>query len=921
MRLSHYEWDPEKDLIAEGGFSEVFKAKDLNSEGRYVALKIYKEAVSRGTSGSTGQKKYSLEKEFAKIDGLSHTNLITYFELEYITHKDAMGRDTSYPVLIMEYAGEGTLNQAIKNKISTSEAQDIISEVAHALQYLHRQGIIHRDLKPGNVLFSKDRTKKRVAKVTDFGISQDILSDKTIQQSMTEGVGTPHYMAPEQFFKRKFGLNGDISERTDIWALGVISYKTLTGKLPFGHGVKDYELIRDEIISKEPNYDVVPERFKACIKKCLQKNAVDRYASVSEFIKDLNGQDNSENTVFLGNTSQGNTVPPQNIKKRRVWPLVLTGIFAIALSVGGYSFYKSSKVKSLLVGAWDAYKTGDHKNAYEQYLRASEYGSGEAFYFLSTLNQYGYGTEQSYEMAIENADKAVEQGFEMANFQHGWNYYYGLGHNRDSSKAMEYFGKANKAVKKLSDAGMPEAQNVYGIMHRLGLEVDQDLEKSEALYEKAAAQNHPAAIENLAYIKRAKKEYKAAYDGYTKCKDLNRYSCYRGLAEMYRYGYYPEKDTVKALELYTTAAENSDVQSQYWLGKFYNKGILAKRDPIKSISWYTKAAENGYLDAQNELGIIYYDDKNYSEAGNWFQKAADKGNAFASYNLALIYYNGYGRPKDVSAAYKWFLISAEKGYAAGQYMTGKILEFGEAGEKNLDKAIEWYELSANQKYASAEYVLGALYYEGKGKPQDYQKAKTYFLSAAAKNNRTANYMLGVMAEKGYAGAINFVDAEKWYLASAQQGYMNAQKALANLYYSGKLGSTNKIKARQWYLKAAEQSDTHSQYRAGLMYYDGKYYYAARKWFEKAGEQDHAEALNYLGVIYELGYVGSKDKTKAYNYYLQSSNKGSSTATYNLALCHYYGKGVSINRGVAKTWFNKSCNMGYSDACSFVQKNY
>lgn len=106
MKLSHYQWDPEKDLIAEGGFAEVFRAKDLNAEGRYVALKIYKEAVSRGTSGSTGQKKYSLEQEFSKIDGLSHTHLITYYGLEYITHTNAMGRNVNYPVLIMEYAGK-----------------------------------------------------------------------------------------------------------------------------------------------------------------------------------------------------------------------------------------------------------------------------------------------------------------------------------------------------------------------------------------------------------------------------------------------------------------------------------------------------------------------------------------------------------------------------------------------------------------------------------------------------------------------------------------------------------------------------------------------------------------------------------------------------------------------------------------------
>ena len=78
MRLGNYEWDPEADLIAEGTFAEVFRARDTNTAGRTVALKIYKEAVAKGTSGSSGQKKYTLEKEFQKVDRLSHTNIITY---------------------------------------------------------------------------------------------------------------------------------------------------------------------------------------------------------------------------------------------------------------------------------------------------------------------------------------------------------------------------------------------------------------------------------------------------------------------------------------------------------------------------------------------------------------------------------------------------------------------------------------------------------------------------------------------------------------------------------------------------------------------------------------------------------------------------------------------------------------------------
>ena len=92
MRLGNYEWDPEADLIAEGAFAEVFRARDTNTASRTVALKIYKEAVAKGTSGSSGQKKYTLEKEFQKVDGLSHTNIITYYGLDYIRRDPGAGR-------------------------------------------------------------------------------------------------------------------------------------------------------------------------------------------------------------------------------------------------------------------------------------------------------------------------------------------------------------------------------------------------------------------------------------------------------------------------------------------------------------------------------------------------------------------------------------------------------------------------------------------------------------------------------------------------------------------------------------------------------------------------------------------------------------------------------------------------------------
>ncbi|KAB7530083.1 protein kinase [Flagellimonas olearia] len=922
MKLSHYEWDPEKDLIAEGGFAEVFKAKDLNAEGRYVALKIYKEAVSRGTSGSTGQKKYSLEQEFSKIDGLSHTHLITYYGLEYITHTDAMGRNVSYPVLIMEYAGEGTLGQAIHRKLSLDEGKNIIVEVAQAVDYLHKQGIIHRDLKPGNVLFSKDRKGNKVSKVTDFGISQDILSDKTIQQSMTEGVGTPHYMAPEQFFKKKFGLNGDISERTDIWALGIIFYKILTGKLPFGHDKKDYELIRDGIVGEDPDYSEVPERFKNCIKTCLQKNATDRYASVSDFIRDINGESNESGTVFLGgNETQFSAPKAKPKKKKKVWPVLLLTALILGAGYGGYAFFRASQIKSLLSDAWESYKTGDHEKAYSLYQEAAEYDSGEANYFLATMSNYGYGTDVDYGKALEYVDKSMESGYEMANFQYAWAYQNGFGVEKDTTKASEYFREVLEEVKKQSQKGNPEAQNVYGLMQWNGYAIEKDPVKAEEQYKKAAEQDHPAAVENLAILYKYQKKYEDAFKMYEKGKDLNRYSCYRGLAEMYRNGQAVPKDTIKAFELYTSAAESNDVVSQYTLGKFYYYGTLTERDRLRAVQWYTKAADRGYLDAQNELGIIFYEEKKYVEAKKWFQMAADRGNAFGAYNLGLIYYQGLGTTKDMVEAKKWFLVSANKGYSQAQYKMGDILEHGDDGKVDLEGAIRWYELAAAQNNASAQYALGRLYYDGKGKTKNRKIAKEYFIKTANLNNYLGQYMLGVMAENGIEGPVDYTEAEKWYRLSANNGYLNAQKALGRLIYDGKVPGQEKIVARTWYKKAADQGDAEAQYMVGLIDYNDKYYSLAKTWFLKAAGQNNADAQNYLGVMYELGRGTTKNLKTAFDYYTKAANNGNSYAMYNLGLCYYYAKSVSTNKAVAKTWFNKSCTAGYQSACDFLKKNY
>ncbi len=675
MKISHYEWDPEKDLIAEGGFAEVFKATDINTANRWVALKIYKEAVSRGTSGSTGQKKYSLEQEFAKVDGLSHTHIISYYGLEYLEHVDMMGRTVSYPVLVMEYAGEGTLTDLLKTGINPEDTRRIIKELISAINYLHEQGVIHRDLKPGNILFSKDRNQQLVSKVTDFGISRDILSDKTVEQSITEGVGTSHYMAPEQFFKKKFGLNGEISNRTDIWAIGIILFKLLTGRFAFGEDMKDYELIREEIIEKEPDLELLPEEYREIIKGCLQKNANDRVSSAAALQEILQGKAGFETVIPKTSMDEDMTILPEestafrtgkkrantgvssaseNKKSKSKAPLLIALFFVIiAAGAGGFWMNRNAKINQLLSKGWEYYEKGNYKEAHAEYLKASEYDSGQAFYFLSLMSEFGRGTDRDYQKSTKYANKAIEEGYDMAAFQLGWMHVKGLGVPVDSIKAMGYFKQSLNHVKQLAEENEPEAQNLYGLLLSEGYAVDKDAEKAFDLTKKAALKGHPAAISNLAYSYEygsgVDKNCNKALEWYEKGAKIKQERSLNGLGRLYFSGCEDiEKDVEKSFTYYKEAAELGSMDAQNTVGWIYQNGIegAVKKDMDEALWWYRKAAENDHIASMNNLGTIYEGKKNYKEAKIWYKKAAEKNNKYGAYNLGGLMYNGYGEPQD-----------------------------------------------------------------------------------------------------------------------------------------------------------------------------------------------------------------------------------------------------------------------------------
>jgi serine/threonine protein kinase len=255
--------------IAEGGMGAIYRGRHRET-GQIVAIKIMPPHMAQNP---VLLKRF--EQEFRAASRLDHPNIVR--ALDY-------GDNGSMPYLVMEFVEGESLGQKLERegRMSESDAIRIIAQVAQGLHRAHKQNLVHRDVKPDNILVTPDG----VAKLADLGLVKETETDLNLTKT-GRGLGTPHFMAPEQFRNAK---NADI--RCDIYSLGATLYQMVTGELPFrSNGPLDawMKKIQNELTPPRHIVPTLSERLDWAIRRAMSADPEKRPASCREFIEDLTG--------------------------------------------------------------------------------------------------------------------------------------------------------------------------------------------------------------------------------------------------------------------------------------------------------------------------------------------------------------------------------------------------------------------------------------------------------------------------------------------------------------------------------------------------------------------------------------------------------------------------------------------------------
>ncbi len=262
-----------RERIAKSGISRVYRA-DHPKLGRQVAVKLL---IPREDLPDFPQHKLRFLREAAALARLSHPNTVRVYD-----HGTVRGM----LYLVMEFIEGFNLRQYFKaHDPSPALSLEVIDQLCQALAEAHDQNIVHRDLKPANIFVRGHDPADTTVRLVDFGIAKDV-DDTTDVTGVDVVLGTPWYMAPEQC------MGEPVDGRTDIYALGVLLYRMLLGRTPYGD-LRGAGVLVAHISKPAPRFaavrpelaDQLPPVVEWTVMRCLEKRPDDRFKDVGELRK------------------------------------------------------------------------------------------------------------------------------------------------------------------------------------------------------------------------------------------------------------------------------------------------------------------------------------------------------------------------------------------------------------------------------------------------------------------------------------------------------------------------------------------------------------------------------------------------------------------------------------------------------------
>ncbi|MRJ18987.1 protein kinase [Pseudomonas haemolytica] len=258
--------------IGEGAMASVYLATQRSLE-RKVALKVMAAALA---ADPTFCERFL--REGKTLARLSHPHTVTIHDI---------GNVGELYYMAMEYLPNGTLKERIAAGLTPEQGVALIRQIASALGYAHAQGLVHRDVKPANILFRADGT----AVLSDFGIAKS-LDDRTQFTQAGFAVGTPSYMSPEQ------ARGQEIDGRADLYALGVVLYEILVGKLPYS-GTDALSTALAHLTEPLPELPVHHGRYQGVLRKLLAKDPAERFPDAAALLVALDQLPKDESDATL----------------------------------------------------------------------------------------------------------------------------------------------------------------------------------------------------------------------------------------------------------------------------------------------------------------------------------------------------------------------------------------------------------------------------------------------------------------------------------------------------------------------------------------------------------------------------------------------------------------------------------------------